>query len=90
MYQLIWTDFFRKKARKFLKKHPDLIPVFKEIIGVIEINPFQEILKTHSLEGKLKGISSIRFNFSYRIIVKIQQNSKEVIFLNIGSHDEVY
>lgn len=27
---------------------------------------------------------------SYRIVIDIQENSKEIILLNIGSHDEVY
>ncbi len=90
MFSLVWTDFFKRKATKFLQKHPDLKDNFKELVTLMEINPFEQSLKTHKLKGNLKEFYGISLTYSYRLVVDIKVTKNEIILLNIGSHDEVY
>jgi len=51
MYQIQRTDTFVKTAKKFFKKHPQLVEKFKNVILILEENPFDQSLKTHKLKG---------------------------------------
>ena len=90
MYRLVWTNQFRRRARKFFRQHNDLLERFKERLRKIEENPFDETLETHMLKESLKGKLSISLNYEYRIIIAIARTENRVILHDIGSHDEVY
>jgi mRNA-degrading endonuclease YafQ of YafQ-DinJ toxin-antitoxin module len=49
--KLAKTDFYAKKERKFFKKHPELIEKYGEILEILQVNPFENSLKTHKLKG---------------------------------------
>jgi len=38
-YRLIYTENYNKRARKFLKKHPELIRQYEKALKLLEINP---------------------------------------------------
>ena len=44
----------------------------------------------HHLGGKLKGVQAISITDSYRITLTVAISDKEIILLDVGSHDEVY
>lgn len=44
----------------------------------------------HHLTGKLKGIQAVSITHSYRITLTVMISDKEIILLDISSHDEVY
>ena len=90
MFILVATQHFLRRARKFLKSHPDLKPRFAQIVDDLQRDPFAPHLAYHRLSGKLKGIQAVRINDSYRIIITIAIVEKEIILLDIGSHDDVY
>ena len=90
MYQIRKSIRFEKKAKKFFKKHSNLIPRFKEIIFKLTDNPFHLSLKTHKLNGKLIDLYSCSLNYEYRIILNILIKDDEIILLDIGTQDEVY
>ena len=70
-----------KKDRLFRKKVVDKINLF--------INDKQHpSLRLHKLQGKLKDAWSISVDKSIRIL--IYQDGNELVFVDIGSHDEVY
>ncbi len=89
-YVIKRTDTFVKSAKKFFHKHPQLSDKFKEVLLKIEENPFQSTLKIHKLKGRLKDKYGISLDHKYRIIVIVQLDEKEVILLDIGTHDEIY
>jgi mRNA-degrading endonuclease YafQ of YafQ-DinJ toxin-antitoxin module len=60
------------------------------ILGDLERDPFQPHLRYHHLGGKLQGIQAISITSSYRLTLTILISNKEVILLDVGSHDEVY
>jgi len=79
-----------RSAKKFLRKHPDLRERFAMLINGLRDDPFQPHLKLHSLGGKLEGIFAVSITHSYRLTLTLKITEKEIILLDIGSHDDVY
>ncbi|WP_298267316.1 plasmid stabilization protein [Geobacter sp.] len=90
MYTLVWTSGFTRAAAKFIEHHPKLRAKFSAILRDLEHDPFQPHLKYHHLTGKLKGIQAVSLTHSYRITLTVIITDREIILLDIGSHDEVY
>jgi len=90
MFKLIFTDSYNKRAKKFLKKHKDLITQYEKVLTLLEINPHHPSLRLHKLEGKLKDLHSISINISYRITIEFIIEDETIIPINIGSHEDVY
>ncbi|MBI1732139.1 MAG: plasmid stabilization protein [Gammaproteobacteria bacterium] len=90
MYALVWTPRFTGAAEKFIKRHSELRKKFADILRDLENDPFQPHLKYRHLGGKLKGIQAISITDSYRITLTVAVSEKEIILLDVGSHDEMY
>jgi mRNA-degrading endonuclease YafQ of YafQ-DinJ toxin-antitoxin module len=87
---IIYTASYNRKANKFFKKHPDLLPIYKETLLLIELNIFHPSLRLHKLKGNLSNLFSISINMSYRITISIIIRENAIIPIDIGSHEEVY
>ena len=87
---MVTTHHFERRARKFLRKHPNLKPVFAETLEKLRNDPFQPNLKLHELGGNLSGIQAVSLTHSYRLTLTVQITERETVLLDIGSHDEVY
>ena len=90
MFTLITTEYFLRRARKFLRKHPDLQERFAQVVDDLQEDPFAPHLAYHQLGGKLKGVQAVSLTASYRITLTIVITEKEIVLLDIGTHDEVY
>lgn len=90
MFTLIVPDQFLKTASKFFKHHPDLKSQFEKIIEILIEDPLHPSLQIHSLKGKLRGLSAIRLTYKYRITLILQIEKKEITFIDIGSHNNIY
>ncbi len=90
MYSLVWSAGFTRSAEKFIKSHPDLRQKLAAILRDLENDPFQPHLRYHQLGGNLKGVKAVSITYSYRITLTIVVSDKEIILLDVGSHDEVY
>jgi mRNA-degrading endonuclease YafQ of YafQ-DinJ toxin-antitoxin module len=90
MYELVWSARFTRSAVRFAKRHPELRAKLAAVLRDLEQNPFQPHLKLHNLGGKLKGIQAVSLTYDYRITLTVLVTEKEVILLDVGSHDEVY
>ena len=90
MYTLIWTAHFTRSAKKFTKRHPGLKKKVANILRDLEKDPFQRHLEYHHLGGKQTGIQAVGITDSYRITMTVIITKKEIILLDIGTHDEVY
>lgn len=72
---------------KHFKKLPrDIKEKAKKRERIFRNNPFHPSLKTHKLAGKEKEAWAFWITFSYRLKF-IFLNDKEVLFLDIGTHD---
>ena len=90
MFAIATTDYFLRRARKFLRRHPDLRERFAQVVDDLKEDPFAPHLAYHHLGGKLKDVQAVSITYDYRIILTIVVTDKEIILLDIGSHDEVY
>jgi mRNA-degrading endonuclease YafQ of YafQ-DinJ toxin-antitoxin module len=88
--EILYTDSYLKRARKFIKKHPDLVSQYEKTLKLLEINPYHPSLHLHKLHGKLSELYSVSINISYRISIIFLIKDDKVIPIDLGSHDEVY
>jgi len=90
VFKLSWTSTFVKTSKKFFKKYPQLESYFKDLLTQLEEDPFQQQLKLHQLKGRHKEKYSVSLTYSYRIVLYLKIVNREIILLDIGSHDDVY
>ncbi|MGD9900610.1 MAG: type II toxin-antitoxin system YafQ family toxin [Calditrichaceae bacterium] len=89
-FKIVYTDSYIKRAKRFVKTHPELIGQYEKTLKLLEINPHHPSLRMHQLQGKLKDLHSVTINISYRITLEFFFNDKEIVLVNVGHHDEVY
>lgn len=89
-FRIIFTESYKRRARKFLKKHPELLSQYKKCLQLMELNPYHPALRLHPLRGKLTGIYAVSLTLSYRLTIEFLIEDKEIIPIQIGTHDEVY
>ena len=89
-YKLIYTKSYNKKAKKFIRKHPDLLNQYEKTLKLLELNPNHPSLRLHELKGKLKEIYSVSINISYRITLELIITENDIILIDVGPHDQVY
>jgi addiction module RelE/StbE family toxin len=90
VYAIVTPQQFLRHARKFFKRHPDLKARFARVLSDLQMDPFQPHLELHPLGGKLAGCYAVSLTRSYRVTLTILITEKEIILLDVGSHDEVY
>jgi len=89
-YQLVFTDNYLKRAKKFAKKHPELKQQYLKTLQLLELNPFHPALRLHKLTGRLQELHSVSINLSYRITIELLIEDDEIIPINVGIHQDVY
>lgn len=89
-YQLLFTESYLKRAKRFAKRHPELKPQYEKTLRLLEQDPFHPSLRLHSLTGRLSGLHSISINLNYRLTLELLIHDERIIPINIGSHEEVY
>ena len=89
-YQLRFTETYDARAKKFLKRHPDLLKQYTKTLALLEANPFHPSLRLHPLQGRLIGMHSVSINLSYRITLELLVTETLIIPIDVGDHDRVY
>ncbi|AKF25170.1 plasmid stabilization protein [Sulfurovum lithotrophicum] len=89
-YKIIVTDAYKKRVKKFLKKHPDMFTRYAKAMSILEVDPFHPSLRLHKLEGNLNEYFSVSINMEYRVVIDFLVVDNEIIPIDIGSHDDVY
>jgi mRNA-degrading endonuclease YafQ of YafQ-DinJ toxin-antitoxin module len=89
-YTLIYPESYIRRAKKFLRKHPAIHNQYRKTLELLELDPYHPSLRLHSLEGRLRGLSSACINMSYRIVLELEIQDEEIVLINIGNHDQVY
>lgn len=89
-FALVTTQHFERRARRFIRKHPELRPVLRDTLDDLSRDPFQPKLKLHPLGGKLSSIHAVSLTYSYRLTLLLKVTEQEIVLLDVGSHDEVY
>lgn len=89
-WTLYRTETFVRTARKFFKRHPDLLPDFSELLGQLQADPFAPRLRLHPLSGRHQDKHSVSLTYSVRVVLTLRITEKEIFLLDVGGHDEVY
>lgn len=89
-YKLVFPDPYLKREKAFLKKHPELRPRYFKTLLLLERNPRHPSLRLHALRGRLAGLHSVSISMRYRITLELELRKREIVFVNIGSHSDVY
>ena len=79
------TSQFKKSYKKlpnFIKKKAE------QKDKIFRQQPFDSVLVTHKLRGKLKNYCSYSVDDKYRVLFRFK-NKNKVIYFNIGTH-EIY
>jgi toxin HigB-1 len=89
-YRLVFTVQYEKRARRFLKRHPDMESNYLKTLQLLEANPFHPSLRLHRLSGRLDGLYSVSIALSYRITLEFMINGEEIVPVDVGDHEAVY
>ncbi len=89
-FRLIFTESYMKRARRFFKKHPELLQQYGKTLKILEVDPRHPSLRLHRLKGRLDPLYSVSINLAYRITLEFYITEKEIVLVDVGSHKEVY
>jgi len=87
--EVSFSSSFKRAFKKRIKGSADLEARFWQKLEQFIVDPFDPSLKTHKLSGKLKEFWSFSVGYDERVLFYFTENEK-VVFVDIGSHDEVY
>jgi mRNA-degrading endonuclease YafQ of YafQ-DinJ toxin-antitoxin module len=90
MYALATTSYFDRRVAKFTRTHPEQKKQLAKVLRGLEADPFQPYLRLHALKGELEGLHAVSLTHAYRITLTLRMTRKEIVLLDIGTHDEVY
>ncbi|MBM7424654.1 type II toxin-antitoxin system RelE/ParE family toxin [Spongiibacter marinus] len=89
-YRLLYPDSYLRRAKKFFKRHPEVLGQYQKTLQLLEVNPYHPSLRLHGLKGRLQGLSSVSINMQYRIILEFEIRGEDIVLVDIGDHDGVY
>ncbi len=89
-FKLVFPASYQRREKVFLAKHPDLRERYFKTLLLLEQNPLHPSLRLHPLQGKLAGLHSASISMQYRITLELELREHELVFVNVGSHGEVY
>jgi len=90
MPEIRLSNSYRRKAKKFFAKHPELLGKYKSITLLLRDDPYHPQLRLHRLQGSLSHLYAVRLTYAYRISLEFEIKEDQIILINIGSHKEVY
>ena len=90
MHVLLTTGHFDRRVVKVTRAYPELKKPLAKALKNLEANPFLPSLRLHPLSGELEGLHAVSVTHAYRITLTLRVTKKEIVLLDIGSHDEVY
>ena len=94
MRNLVWARTFVRAYKRVLRKHPDLDASIEQTLQLLLDDPFHPSLETHKLKGKLAGAWACHAGYDLRIVFDFRAGDrpgqKDILLINIGSHEEVY
>ncbi|MEB3309019.1 MAG: type II toxin-antitoxin system mRNA interferase toxin, RelE/StbE family [Snowella sp.] len=94
MINLVFSQSFKRAFKTTIKRQPDLKSKIEAKLRLLADDPYNPILRTHKLKGRLSGAWACSVEYNCRIIFNFELNSEtqeeEINLIDIGTHDEVY
>lgn len=89
--EISFSSSFKKAFRKKVKGNPSFEEIFWKTVEVFISDPFHNTLRTHRLSGKLRQLWSFTVDYNTRVVFYFTNDKpKNAVFIDIGTHDEVY
>ena len=85
--KLVYTPRFERAYRKLPSAKQKAVD---DTLRVFVKNPFAQTLHNHALQGKLKGIRSVKAGYDLRLLYTEEDGHTIVFFIAVGTHDQVY
>jgi len=89
-YEVLFTQSYTRRAKRFIRRHPDLRGQYGKTLELLELNPLHPSLRLHKLKGGPVPLHAVSINLSYRITIEFLIEGRTIIPVNVGSHDDVY
>ena len=89
MYKLIFSRSYEEKAKRFFRKHPEILKQYGKTLELLELNPFHPSLRLHKFKTSSFEGYSVSVNLSHRISLEFLVTEKEIILVNIGDHQDI-
>ena len=94
MMTLVFGSSFKRAFKNNVRRRPELKPKIEAKLRLLAADPYNPILRTHKLKGKLAGAWACSVEYDCRIVFSFQTNQQtrkeEILLIDIGTHDEVY
>ena len=86
----MWNLYYTKQAKKDAKKlsSAGLKNKAKELLDVIQLNPYQNPPPYEKLVGDLEGAYSRRINIQHRIVYQVLEDVHSIKVLRLWTHYE--
>ncbi len=89
MIKIAFENSFKRSYRRKISGDQNREKRFKQKLGIFQNNPFEKSLRTHKLSGRLSDLWSFSVEYDLRIIFYFADKNRAV-FVDIGTHNEVY
>jgi len=90
LWQLVRTETFLRALRKYLRKHHERETAVRRVLEALSQDPHSPSLRLHALRGNKSGLHAVRVTYGDRIILILAIKNREIVLLDIGSHDKAY
>ncbi len=94
MKTLVLASSFKRAFKALVRRQPELQQRIEERLSLLAVAPFDPLLRTHKLKGKLSGAWACSVEYDCRIVFSFVQNpesgEEEILLIDIGTHDQVY
>lgn len=89
MTEIVLSSRFRKAFKRKIRGNKILEKRFRDRAEIFQTHPFDPGLKTHQLSGELQGLWSFSIDYDVRVVFSFIEGNR-ALFVDIGTHDEVY
>ncbi|MFP4007123.1 MAG: type II toxin-antitoxin system YafQ family toxin [Spirulinaceae cyanobacterium] len=87
--EVSFSSAFKRAYKKRIKGNEVVEKKFWQKLEIFILNPYDPRLKTHTLSGKLNDLWSFTVDYDERVLFYFTETD-QAVFVDIGSHDEVY
>ena len=86
----MWAIYYTKQAKKDAKKSSSagLKNKTKELLHIIQMNPYQNPPPYEKLVGDLEGAYSRRINIQHRVVYQVLEGVHSIKVLRLWTHYE--
>ena len=89
MIEIAFDSSFKRAFRKKIAGNPGKEARFWKRVAIFKRDPFTPMLRTHKLSGELRDRWSFSLEYDLRVVFFFA-GEKRAVFVDIGSHGEVY